>query len=325
MLIVPRDSNVPLDSFESLGKGTIKRLAIGEPKTVPAGEYAVQVLKKLKLDDALADKLVYGSNVRQVLDYVTRGEVTAGVVYATDAKQAGDKVKVVATAPEDSHEPIVYPAVLVKKSRNAAAARRFLDHLATDDARHILQQRGFTTPPAARRNQARGPPAMSEGLWQPLGLSLRVAGIATLLTVLLGTPLAYAMARRAFPGRSLVEGFILLPLVLPPTVVGYFIIMALGSRGWLTRWLGDSVDYSIVFRFEGAVLAALDRRAADALHARQGRLRLGRPRPRRRRERSWAPSRLQVFWHVSIPLARRGLFSGLLLAFARRSASSARR
>jgi molybdate transport system substrate-binding protein len=102
------------------------------------------VLKKLKLSDALKDKLVYGSNVRQVLDYVSRGEVTAGVVYATDAKQAGDKVKVVATAPKDSHEPIVYPAVLVKKSRNAAAATRFLDHLGGEEARRILKERGFT-------------------------------------------------------------------------------------------------------------------------------------------------------------------------------------
>jgi molybdate transport system permease protein len=157
---------------------------------------------------------------------------------------------------------------------------------------------------------------MNDGLWQPLGLSLRVAGIATLLTILLGTPLAYAMARRAFPGRNLVEGLILLPLVLPPTVVGYFIIMALGARGWLTRWLGASADYSIVFRVEGAVLAALvvalpmlympakaafgsvDRELEDAA-------------------KIMGASRLQVFWHVSIPLARRGLFSGLLLAFAR--------
>jgi molybdate transport system permease protein len=157
---------------------------------------------------------------------------------------------------------------------------------------------------------------MSDGLWQPLWLSLRVAGTATLLTVLLGTPLAYAMARRSFPGRSLLEGFILLPLVLPPTVVGYFIIMALGARGWLTGLFGDSVDYSIVFRFEGAVLAALvvalpmlympakaafasvDRDLEDAATV-------------------MGASRLQVFRHVSIPLARRGLLSGLLLAFAR--------
>src|SRR6185369_14921359 len=153
-------------------------------------------------------------------------------------------------------------------------------------------------------------------LWQPLALSLRIAASATLLTVLLGTPLAYGMARRSFPGRSLVEGFILLPLVLPPTVVGYLILMSLGSRGWLLHWLPESFDYSIAFRFEGAVLAALivalpmlyipakaafasvDRDFVDAA-------------------RIAGASRLQVFWHVSIPLARRGLVSGLLLAFAR--------
>jgi molybdate transport system permease protein len=153
-------------------------------------------------------------------------------------------------------------------------------------------------------------------LWQPLALSLRIAASATLLTVLLGTPLAYGMARRSFPGRSLVEGFILLPLVLPPTVVGYLILMSLGSRGWLLHWLPESFDYSIAFRFEGAVLAALivalpmlyipakaafasvDRDFVDAA-------------------KIAGASRLQVFWHVSIPLARRGLVSGLLLAFAR--------
>jgi molybdate transport system substrate-binding protein len=148
VLIVARDADRSIDSFEALGSGAVSRMAIGEPKTVPAGEYAAQVLAKLKLKDAVAGRLVYGSNVRQVLNYVARGEVTAGVVYATDARQAGDKVKVVATASENWHDPIVYTAVLVKKSRNAAAARRFLDHLATDDARRVLRARGFTIPPA---------------------------------------------------------------------------------------------------------------------------------------------------------------------------------
>ena len=146
VLVVPADSKVAVDSFESLGNAPLKRLAIGEPKSVPAGQYAMQALEKLKLASALADKLVFGSNARQVLDYVTRGEVTAGIVYATDAKQAGGKVKVAAAAPQGSHDPIVYPAVVIKDSANASAARRFLDHLATDDARRALEARGFTVP-----------------------------------------------------------------------------------------------------------------------------------------------------------------------------------
>jgi molybdate transport system substrate-binding protein len=146
VLIVPPDSKLAINSFESLGKVEIKRLAIGEPKSVPAGQYAMQALEKLKLTPGVADKLVYGSNVRQVLDYVTRGEVSAGIVYSTDAKQAGDKVKVAGMAPKDSHDPVVYPAVVIKKAANAAAAKRFLDHLDSADARRVLEERGFTVP-----------------------------------------------------------------------------------------------------------------------------------------------------------------------------------
>jgi molybdate transport system substrate-binding protein len=158
VLVVPRDSKVNLDSFESLGRVPIKRLALGEPNTVPAGQYAAQTLEKLKLTSALSDKIVYGANVRQVLDYVMRGDVTAGVVYATDAKQAGEKVKIVATAPEDSHDAIVYPAVVVKKSAKAAAAKRFLDYVGTDEARGLLDARGFTRPKESKESKA-PPPA----------------------------------------------------------------------------------------------------------------------------------------------------------------------
>jgi molybdate transport system substrate-binding protein len=146
VLIVPRDSDQSIDSFEALRRADIKRLAVGEPKTVPAGHYALQVLDKLKLTAVLKDKLIYGSNVRQVLDYVSRREVTAGIVYATDAKQAGDKVKVVAKSPRDTHEPIVYPATIVKRSRDVAGAKKFLDYFTSDRAKKILEDHGFTTP-----------------------------------------------------------------------------------------------------------------------------------------------------------------------------------
>src|SRR5947209_1825337 len=93
-------------------------------------------------------------------------------------------------------------------------------------------------------------------VWSPLLLSLRVAACATLLSSAVGIPLALWMASRRFVGKSLVESLVLLPLVLPPTVVGYFILMLTGSQGWAGRWLHRAFGYSIVFRFEGAVLAA---------------------------------------------------------------------
>jgi molybdate transport system permease protein len=153
-------------------------------------------------------------------------------------------------------------------------------------------------------------------IWQPLGLSLRIATVATLLTALIGVPLAYAMARRQFPGRGLLDGFILLPLVLPPTVVGYLLIVALGSRGWLARQMGPAFDYTIVFRFEGAVLAALIV-ALPMLYIPAKAAFASVERDLEDAARIMGANRLQLFWHVSIPLARRGLVSGLLLAFAR--------
>ena len=153
-------------------------------------------------------------------------------------------------------------------------------------------------------------------LWDPLLLSLRIAATATAVAAALTIPLAFWLARRRFPGRGVLEALILVPLVLPPTVVGYLIIVTFGARGWIGSFLHGSFDYSILFRFEGAVLAAatvavpllyMPSKAAFAAVDRELEdiaLLLG-------------ASRLQIFWHVSLPLARRGILSGLILAFAR--------
>jgi molybdate transport system substrate-binding protein len=144
-LIVPAGAKDAPASFAALADANGK-VAVGEPKTVPAGQYAGQVLKSLKLADRLAGRLVFGTNVRQVLAYVERGEVAAGIVYATDAREAGAKVRVVATADPATHEPIVYPAVVVTASKRRAAAERFLAHLQSREARKVLRARGFIVP-----------------------------------------------------------------------------------------------------------------------------------------------------------------------------------
>jgi molybdate transport system permease protein len=153
-------------------------------------------------------------------------------------------------------------------------------------------------------------------LWQPLTFSLRIAAAATLITVVLATPLAYFMSRRTFPGRSLVEGFIVLPLVLPPTVVGYLIIVTVGAQGWIGRWLSSAFDYSMIFRFEGAVLAAVVV-AVPMLYMPAKAAFASIDTDLEDSARIMGANRLQLFWYVAIPLARRGLVSGLLLAFAR--------
>lgn len=150
VLIVPADARAVPRDFADLADARFKRIAIGQPKTVPAGMYAMQALQALKLDAALRDRLVYGANARQVLAYVERGEVEAGIAYATDAIESGNKVKVAATADAKLHDPIVYPAAVIKGSKRADAARKFMEYLGTEKARKILDARGFEPPPEAR-------------------------------------------------------------------------------------------------------------------------------------------------------------------------------
>ena len=118
--------------------------------------------------------------------------------------------------------------------------------------------------------------------WSPLWLSLKVAGWATVFSVLFGLPLAYLLGRVRFPGRSLLEGVALLPLVLPPTVLGYALLVGLGRRGALGAWL-DHIHHPLVFTWQGAALAACV--ASLPLFVTQARVALGRGGPGRPRRR----------------------------------------
>lgn len=143
VLIAPKDSALKLEGFADLARADVKRVALGEPKGVPVGQYSEEILTTLNLLDAVTAKAVYGSDVRQVLSWVEAGEVDCGIVYATDAA-VSDKVQVVAVAPEGSHKPVVYPAAVIKSSKQADAAKKFLDFMTSEPAKKIFERHGFT-------------------------------------------------------------------------------------------------------------------------------------------------------------------------------------
>lgn len=142
VLVAPTGSAIA--SFDDLGTGAAGKIAVGRPESVPAGGYAKEVLMTLGLFEALQSKLVFAKDVRQVLSYVETGNVDAGLVYATDAQLSG-RVKILATAPPDSHAPIVYPVAIAQDSNQVAAAKDFLTFLSTDAAAKIFQGYGFST------------------------------------------------------------------------------------------------------------------------------------------------------------------------------------
>ncbi len=143
VLVKPASSKLLIGSFEDLKKPDVKKIAIGNPKSVPAGRYADEVFQSLKLSDAIKDKIVFAENVRQVLDYVARNEVDAGVVYATDAKTRASEVVLIAAAPEGSHKPILYPIGIVKGSKNEKTARAFISFVRSEEGKKILERYGF--------------------------------------------------------------------------------------------------------------------------------------------------------------------------------------
>ena len=144
VLIVPRSSR-GVQSFDRLTQPDIKRIAIGEPRSVPAGQYAEQVLRKRKLYDDLKPKFVFGNNVRQVLAAVQSGNAEAGFVYLTDAK-ISNQVKIALTADEADHAPIVYPVAVLRSSKNIEAAKEFVQYLSSTDAKTVLSKYGFVVP-----------------------------------------------------------------------------------------------------------------------------------------------------------------------------------
>ncbi|MDR3639786.1 MAG: molybdate ABC transporter substrate-binding protein [Humidesulfovibrio sp.] len=143
VLVQPADSKVLVKSIADLTKPDVKRIAFGNPATVPAGSYTREALINAKLWDVLQAKLVPAESVRQTLDYVTRGEVDAGFVFATDAKIAGAKVRFVQDAATTTK--VTYPIAVIATSKNPKA-KAFVDFIAGAEGQKVLQSFGFKKP-----------------------------------------------------------------------------------------------------------------------------------------------------------------------------------
>ncbi|WP_312976845.1 molybdate ABC transporter permease subunit [Stutzerimonas nitrititolerans] len=155
-----------------------------------------------------------------------------------------------------------------------------------------------------------------DSAWIALTLSLKVAGWATAITLVLGVAVGYLLARKRFPGRELLDTLLTLPMVMPPTVLGYYLLVLMGKRSTFGAWLHESFGINLIFTWQGAVIAAsvvafplVFKPARAAFEAVDGQL--------EQAARVLGISELAVFFRVTLPLAWRGILAGVLLAFAR--------
>ncbi|WP_293765157.1 molybdate ABC transporter permease subunit [uncultured Aquitalea sp.] len=155
-----------------------------------------------------------------------------------------------------------------------------------------------------------------DALWPALFLSLKVACWATIINLVLGVGTGYLLARARFPGRDVLDTLLTLPMVMPPTVLGYYLLVLVGRRSWLGGWLHDTLGVNLIFSWQGAVLAAaivafplVFKPARAAFESVDSQL--------EQAARVLGVSELALFFRVTLPLAWRGILAGLLLAFAR--------
>lgn len=155
-----------------------------------------------------------------------------------------------------------------------------------------------------------------DAAWTALALSLKVAGFAVAIDLVLGVAVGYCLARTRFPGRDLLDTILTLPMVLPPTVLGYYLLVVIGRRGWLGGWLHDTFGINLIFSWQGAVLAAaivafplVFKPARAAFESLDSQL--------EQAGRVLGLSEAAVFFRITLPLAWRSIMAGLLLAFAR--------
>jgi molybdate transport system substrate-binding protein len=150
-VIKPIDSKIDITKPGDLLDARVTKIVIGNPKTVPAGQYTEESLKALGFWDRVQPKLVFSENVRQALDYVARGEVDAGFVYTTDAATRAQQVKEAFRPAEDTYRPVLYPAAVVAEAKHAALAQAYLDLLTSREGQSVLGRRGFLPPPVGTR------------------------------------------------------------------------------------------------------------------------------------------------------------------------------
>jgi molybdate transport system permease protein len=314
VLVAGKQSSIAVSRPEDLTRAEYRHLVLGNPRAVPAGQYAKEYLTKRGLWEGVKSRVLPMPDVRAALAQAELRSDVVAIVYASDV-HAADGVKVLYAVPLAEGPQIEYPVALVQRdSRVEPEVHALFDHLASPAAAAVFERHGFLPKIAATPAQS-APGERESGLGEVLRVSLLVSVFATVLTLLLGVPLAYVLARRSFPGKRIVAALAILPLGLPPTAVGYLLLQLLADRGLLGRArLGFDLD--LLFTWKGAVLASTV--MAMPLVVRTARVAFEGVSPRTEAmARTLGHTPFGTFVRFTLPLARRGLVAATILGFLR--------
>lgn len=317
-IVVPASATWRPSSPEDLASPALRHLAVAG-EVVPAGRRAREALSAHGVLDPLQGRLVVTSNVRSALALAARGEVDAAVVYSSDAL-ATTSVHVVHVFAAEDHRPILYPVALTVGG-DRPEARRFADWLARPTSTAIFAAAGFhplagEAPPVRPPRPAwLGQLAVDQGRWSPLWLSLWVATLSLILSLLPAIGAGWLLARHEFPGKTVLSVAVMIPLVLPPVATGFLLLQLFGRHGVLAPVL-DTLGLEVAFGRWGAVVAAavvgfpllvqLVRQAFESVDPRFEQV-----------AQTLGKHPATAFATVTLPMALPGIVAGAVLAFAR--------
>ena len=310
-LVTPMDAHVTdLDGVAHL-QASSGLVALANPDAVPLGVYSRSWLEHLGVFASLRERIVRTTNARGTLAAVESGQVDFGVVYASDADRS-KRVRTLRVSSEGEHDPIRYPAAILTASSNSQRAKELLALLAGEAGGRGLARAGLEPLVASGVSNSVREPLDGDagpGLWSALWISLSVAAAAVLLDLVPALILAWILARKRFFGRGCIEALATLPLILPPTAIGWLLLRSLSTDGPLG-------GLELLLTWPGAVLAAAV--MSFPLILRSARTAFEEIDPRMESMGSTLGlSRARVGWTITLPLARRGILAGLLLGFGR--------
>ncbi len=318
VLAVDAESPLRLSSPCKLTElGEIRLLAMGDPDHVPAGVYGKQWLQSVRCGDEtlwhqLQHRLSPAPDVRAALAQVRAGPDVVALVYATDVATRRNRVRVLLEIPEREQPEIHYTAGILKESPAREAAEVWIRDFLHAEGQSVLRKHGFVTGEDSDSVLQREASSMTH--WGTLLMVTSLwATLATAGSLVLGVPVAYLLARGRFRGKRALSAVIGLPMVMPPTAVGFLLLLFLAERGVLAQ-LGIQTNW--LFTWKAVVLAQMV--MALPFVIRTARVAFEEVDPRLEQlARTLGFTRQQVWTRVTVPLAGRGLVAAGLLGFTR--------
>ena len=291
---------------EALKAGAFSKLSIANPAGAPYGTAAIETMKALGVYDALKPKIVQGNSIAQAFQFVDTKNAEVGFVALSELYGVTDGTRWL--VPQNLYAPIRQDAVLLKKGENDEASKAFLEFLKGPEARADHRE-------IRLRPRLSGPLEAFAHIWEPVRLTLELATVTTLALIVIATPLAWWLARSRAWWKEVVAAVVSMPMVLPPTVLGFYLLIALGPEGpggalaslWGAR--------TLAFTFWGLVIGSIIASMPFAVQPIRNAFAAIGDRPLEVAATLRA-SPARAFWTVALPLASPGLLSGAVLGFA---------